>query len=329
MMFGTRDEFHYFECGCCGCLQLVDPPADLARYYPAEKYYSFREDVRWPQPRNPLRRWLKRRRDAAVLFGRQGPFGWIAALRPNPGLDDLRQWLAATGVRSFDASILDVGCGRGRLLHRLASLGFRSLRGVDPFLPADQVQGSVRITAGPLDALRDETFDLIMFHHSLEHMADPVQPLRQAASLLNDAGTCLVRLPLASQGPWRRYGTCWCDLDAPRHFFLHTETSLELAARAAGLHLRHVQYESDPFSYGVSEMYRRGIPLYDEARSCSRDWRELFGPAETRQFEELAAADNVPGAAGRAAFFFSTTARHERPAVWNSRTADAALTAAS
>ena len=39
-MFGTGEEFDYSECGSCGALQLMDPPADLSPYYPSS-YYSY------------------------------------------------------------------------------------------------------------------------------------------------------------------------------------------------------------------------------------------------------------------------------------------------
>ena len=40
MMFGLRDEFKYFQCGECECLQVVSIPEDMSRFYP-EEYYSF------------------------------------------------------------------------------------------------------------------------------------------------------------------------------------------------------------------------------------------------------------------------------------------------
>ena len=43
MMFGHRDRFTAGECGRCGCVQLLDPPADLGRYY-GPGYYSFGAD---------------------------------------------------------------------------------------------------------------------------------------------------------------------------------------------------------------------------------------------------------------------------------------------
>src|SRR4249920_2455956 len=40
MQWGMRDEFEYFECSKCGCLQIVDFPSDISKYYPTN-YYSY------------------------------------------------------------------------------------------------------------------------------------------------------------------------------------------------------------------------------------------------------------------------------------------------
>src|SRR5436309_15357247 len=33
MTFGLRDQFTYLECGRCGCLQILEIPKDMAKYY--------------------------------------------------------------------------------------------------------------------------------------------------------------------------------------------------------------------------------------------------------------------------------------------------------
>src|SRR4030042_3937998 len=40
MMYGYRDEFEYFECVQCGCLQIQKIPNNLEKYYP-KQYYSY------------------------------------------------------------------------------------------------------------------------------------------------------------------------------------------------------------------------------------------------------------------------------------------------
>lgn len=42
MMVPTRDEFEYFTCGNCRCLQIRDIPEDLGKYYQRD-YYSYAE----------------------------------------------------------------------------------------------------------------------------------------------------------------------------------------------------------------------------------------------------------------------------------------------
>src|SRR5437773_2289379 len=41
MMIGLRHRFSYGECACCGAVQRLDDPGDMAPYYPANSYYSF------------------------------------------------------------------------------------------------------------------------------------------------------------------------------------------------------------------------------------------------------------------------------------------------
>src|SRR5690606_33635750 len=80
--------------------------------------------------------------------------------------------LARGGGLRLGSRVLAVGCGEGRLLHRMASWGFMSLPGVDPFVAADtEHPDGVRILRRGLDAVR-ETYDLVMLHHSFEHMPD-------------------------------------------------------------------------------------------------------------------------------------------------------------
>ena len=40
MMYGTKDEFEYFECDGCGCLQISEVPGNLGDYY-QDTYYSY------------------------------------------------------------------------------------------------------------------------------------------------------------------------------------------------------------------------------------------------------------------------------------------------
>ena len=307
-MFGLRDEFTYFECGRCGCVQLADPPADLGRYYPPT-YYSFfpptAEDG--SDRRASVRRWVMDRRNEAQLFGGGGFWGAMAAVRPRPDVR-LPAFLKPVPGLRFSSRVLDVGCGSGSLLRSLAATGFRDLTGADPFIPGDsRPDPAVRLLARPIESVDDGPYQLVMFHHSLEHMPDQLGALRAARRLLGPGGTCVIRVPTASSAVWRTYGTDWVELDPPRHFFVHTHQSLRLAAERAGLAVTRIDCDSDAFGYWASEAYRRGLRLMDPDTGAWIDTAAHFTPAELARFAERAAADNTRTDGGRLVAYLSAT----------------------
>ena len=170
-MFGTRDEFEYLECPNCGTVQIADVP-DLEAYYP-KSYYSFEAPAASPIKEglaNAATDVFYRTRNLSIANRVFELFGADARLIDR-GLG-LKSVLRLDPAK--DARILDVGCGSAELLRVLARLGFTALTGIDKFLREDSDRDGVKLRAAELSDL-DGRFDLIMFHHSLEHMADPVR----------------------------------------------------------------------------------------------------------------------------------------------------------
>jgi SAM-dependent methyltransferase len=303
MMFGLRHRFVYFECATCGCLQLEDPPPTWDAYYPRE-YYSFAapaeiaaREAGW------LRHWLFRGRNRGYLLGRPWHWRWVARLRQRPDLEGLRTSLDGLSIPSLDARILDVGCGSGDLLRRMHAAGFSRLTGVDPFLPADDiVSAGLRLLARPLHELDEGDFDVIMFHHSLEHIRDQHQAISAGADRLARTGVCIVRIPIADCDVWREFGTDWVELDAPRHHVLHTRKSLAMLANRAGLAIDAVTCDAMAFGYWGSVLYTRDVSLMDPETGRLRDPSAHFGPDELKRFSERAAEANDCGVGGRALF---------------------------
>src|ERR1041384_5934173 len=227
-MFGIGESFAYFQCGACGCLQIVDFPTDVARHYPPS-YYSL---VPFEPPRGALRLKLQRLRAKQALSGARLADQLLSPFASFPG--DIRLWTRLLGV-SQTSRLLDVGCGGGALLRRLATFGFVNLTGVDPFIEANLAYADgVRVIKARLEELSGQ-FDAIMMHHSFEHMPDQLGVLNELHRLLAPNGKVLVRIPLCSSEAFRTYGVKWCQLDPPRHFFLHTEKSMRLPANLPGV----------------------------------------------------------------------------------------------
>lgn len=295
-MLGLRERFAYLECGACGALQIGKVPPDLRRFY-APPYYSLE-----PAHPDPLpRRWLKRRW-ADHAMGARDPIGaLVARVR---GVPEVLRGVRLAGL-DRDARVLDVGSGTGHTLLALRDYGFRRLLGVDPYIERDLYLGSGEVKRAALEDV-DGTYDLVMFHHSLEHIADPATTLLAARERLAPGGRVLVRTPVASES-WLRYGADWVELDAPRHLHVHTVRSLEILARGAGLELRDVRWETDAFELWGSEQYARDIPLTDpRSHFVSGGGRgQVFTRAEMRRFRARARRLNREGLAGRGAFWLA------------------------
>jgi SAM-dependent methyltransferase len=271
MMFGTHEEFKYFECATCGCLQLITVPADLGKYY-GEGYYSFSS----AEPsRSRYRALFRRLLTAGELF-------------KIPGLRHIRRHRAGRSVHLESLAclrldrgmkVLDVGCGSGQILYLLRELGFMA-EGIDRYLGQDLVdEYGVRVRCVDLSEVQSQ-WDVIMFHHSLEHMPKHREVLGLVRKRLTPEGRCLIRIPVAHHA-WRIYGVNWVQLDPPRHLVVHTSESFRRLAEQSGFAVERFYCDSDAFQFWASELYKRDIPL-------RQGGAHLFSDIELRGFETIA-----------------------------------------
>jgi len=277
-MFALAEPFDYLLCEACGCLQIVAVPADLARFY-GPGYYSFSGRA----PAGGVGAALVRARNR-YLSGQTDPLGWLLAKR--------RPFLALASLRPLrlrrDARIVDVGCGGGELLLALQSAGFTRLLGVDPFVPNDlDLGGGLQVKRAEVQTLAGP-FDLVMFHHSLEHIGDQQVALQAAQRALVPGGRCVVRIPTVSSWAWRHYGVDWCALDAPRHLYLHSTSSIRQLAERCGFDVKGINYDSTSFQFWGSEQYQRRIALMRRGCNDIVPAPGVFSDAELRDYARRA-----------------------------------------
>ena len=253
MMFGTREPFDYFECSNCKTLQIVDVPADLARHYPGDYLGSgFSGDGRRARPAgaalddlpeaSALRlcpAWPKRDRAAALeMAGTAFPLlARLAATRAGR--------VRARGF-STSAAAPDICWKRSSAKASPASSGRTS---------SSRVPAGVQVERRPFEEL-DGSFDLIMLHHSFEHMPDPVLALRALKRLCAPGGTILLRIPaggLQGVGGLRRELVPDRRAEASRDPFGARPAPRRPAARARH-RPRRIRLERDASSVAASSM---------------------------------------------------------------------------
>lgn len=280
-MFQTKESFAYNRCATCGCVQIAEIPANISSYYP-EQYYSFAG-----APTAFGARMKGRARDLLTLFGPE----WLFGRRDWWHQGDLRSVRRAKASRN--AAILDLGCGAGRLLRSLAGAGYSNLTGADPYISGDIDGDGYRVLKREYDAL-DGQYDLVMMHHSLEHMADQEQVAARMFQLTRPGGRLLIRIPTIECDAFTEYGGDWVQIDPPRHFFLHSRKSIQLLVERAGFRLVDMYDDSHAFQFWGSELAKRGVPHMDSdgAAVCLS---KHFTSEELRAFQARARELNRAG----------------------------------
>jgi SAM-dependent methyltransferase len=304
MMFGTREAFDYLLCPSCGTLRIETVPPDLDRHYPARYHY---EQLPEDMPAGSVLRRALVSLGVAPDFTGSGRLLARFARRAAPPPPGYRRWRGSFqrwGVRSMRGAVLDVGCGSipNRLI-ALRALGPRRMLGIDLFIERDVVVAGVPLRKARIEDV-DERFDLVWFHHSLEHVPDPRGALGAAARLLRPGGRVVVRTPVMGTALWGRYGTDWWELDAPRHLFVFSAAGLERIARDAGLELEEVIQETQAKEFIGSEQYRRDLAMFEPGSWFLDPAASGFAPPELAAFGEDANRANRDREAGRACFRF-------------------------
>ncbi len=295
MQLGLRELFTYMECGNCGCMQLMNIPADMGKYYPNEDYYSFNLGLDVRQKADTLRK-LKA---SYLIYGKNKLAGGLLSIGYK--MPAYYSWIKNAGVQYNDA-ILDVGTGNGSLLLDLFKIGFTNLTGIDPFIDKDQQYGAINIFKKGIFETSGQ-FDYIMLHHAFEHMDEPLKVLLKLKELLKPGKFILIRIPLMGMYGWKTYGLDWVGLDAPRHIFIHTIKSIQLLANQSGLQLNKIEFDSGPYHLWASEQYQKDVALMEPGSYMVNKSTSLFTKEKISGFAKIAAQTNKEGQGDQAAFY--------------------------
>lgn len=237
-LFGVPGEWTLRRCldENCGLLWLDPMPVNdaLPGFY--KSYYTHSEPAE-PNQAARLRETMKR----MYWNSTYGPAGARSAILPAllrlaPG------FRAQLALQVFDLEaveggrLLDIGCGSGAALERLAKLGWQC-EGVDFDENAVESARSrgLNVRAGSLEEQKypAETFDAVVMNHVLEHVSGPRALLSECHRILKPGGQFVCITPNAASWGHVMFGRDWRGLEPPRH--LHIFTLMSVARLMQGM----------------------------------------------------------------------------------------------
>ena len=154
----------------------------------------------------------------------------------DPIRDDLDVTRPPPGAR-----VLDFGCGRGKFLDVLQGCGWNTF-GIEPAMDA-AFSRHQRLTTVPAEP----TFDLVIVHHVLEHVMNPLALLQQLAAATRPHGYLFVAVPRLDTLPL--HGDYRYVLSRV-HITAYTRTCLETLLARAGWQLVEAPHEEVAISGG-------------------------------------------------------------------------------
>lgn len=248
----TEQTFTVVTCSSCGLNYLNPRPGrqEIHTYYPSE-YYPLQER----RERRSVDRLFKRvskllkKGISEEFYGypgvrRTGIRRFLRRLVLYPEYWHLR--LVGRDIVPFrgEGRILDVGSGPGWFLRELRAQGWDTY-GVDFSSHAVEYaqRSGLNVKHGDLfdAAYKSDFFDVVLFNHSLEHMFNPLDMLKEAHRTLKPGGLLLIMIPNAGSFEARVFGKWWVHWDVPRHLFHFNKKTMALLLEKAGFQLMKIQ----------------------------------------------------------------------------------------
>jgi SAM-dependent methyltransferase len=205
----TDEVFSYARCASCATLFMLDPPADLSRYY-AGDYYHFDGEGQPEWKRNPVR------------------------------LESASYRVALLLEHVAPGSLIEIGAGTGAFASAAKAAGFDVTA-----IEMDQsccryLRESEGVTAICSDRPLAELQSLpparaVAMWHVLEHLPNPGEVLEQIAAKLEPGGVLAIGVPNPSSLQFRLMGARWPQIDAPRHLCLMPPAALLRKGEQLGL----------------------------------------------------------------------------------------------
>jgi len=225
LMFDKTEEYRYLS--CCQChTEFQSPmpgPDQIASFYPDS--YDQYAPLEHQKPFSHVK--------TAVLKYHYGYSHLPATSLPYRLISGIFAYFYAKDTLSYihNGRLLDVGCGNGRFIRRMNSLGWQC-EGVEFNETAVNVcrQAGLQVFHGELKNAHfaDNSFDVVTARQLIEHLPDPAGFVQEITRILKPGGRFVVITPNNLSFGKKLFGARWFANEVPRHIVLFNASSLSM-----------------------------------------------------------------------------------------------------
>ena len=247
--FSGRDLLHnkskiyrYMQCGRCDAVYQDPIPTveQINSFYPED--YKPHEQLGKPRQASQLKRAVLNHKYGYTHLLVPQIYGLIAPIFSFFKYRDAIHFVP-------DGKGLDIGCGNGKFMRAMISLGWK-FEGVELNSLAVKAcrSGGLRVYQGDLHAaaFENDSFDLITARHVIEHIPKPAPFMHEISRLLKKGGRLVIETPNSKALGRKWFGSNWYANDVPRHLVLYCLTNLDKLAADHGLQLVEAKMFTSP-----------------------------------------------------------------------------------
>jgi 2-polyprenyl-3-methyl-5-hydroxy-6-metoxy-1,4-benzoquinol methylase len=240
LMFNKFERYDYYRCQNCEFIfqHPLPSPATIASFYP-DNYDVYEEETRIKNISVVRKAILKK------YYGYKHLDVPAYLMFISPLLKLLYKQHEIAYINN--GYLLDIGCGNGRFLEGMKSLGWQ-VKGVEFNAHAVEVcqKSLLDVHHGDLKSANfpSTSFDIVNISHVIEHVPNTLEFIAEVARITKPNGQVFIKTPNNDALGRSFFATNWYANEVPRHLYLFSKKNLAQLAHTHDFGVSHIETSS-------------------------------------------------------------------------------------